>query len=332
MNTQPKVSILLPIYGVENYIEKCAVSVFEQTYPNIEVIFVDDCTLDNSVAILEEVLLRYPSMTKKTRILHHDKNRGLAAARNTALDAAGGEFVMFVDSDDYIEPTYVEKMLSTLKQEDADIAICCFRHIGKKQITIEHPLVYVSAFDYIKGVLERRTMLNICGKLYKKNLFEQSQVRFVEGVNYGEDYVVLARLVYSVKRIAYVKFPLYNYIRYNTSSYTYQLRRQSFENLIKAESIVTDYYKDKDIDVENNLILGRLKIKAELLIAYYRGEVSDKSLYQDICHLYKREMSTDNMHALGFQNKLILWLCARNQVVLLKYFIRYGYEIKQWLK
>ena len=99
----PLVSICVPIYGVEKYIERCAVTLFEQTYDNLEYIFVNDCTTDDSMAILEEVISRYPARSSAVRIIAHEKNRGLAAARNTTVENCTGEFILHVDSDDYIE-------------------------------------------------------------------------------------------------------------------------------------------------------------------------------------------------------------------------------------
>lgn len=96
------VSILVPIYGTEKYIERCTRSLFEQSYSNIEFVFVNDYTPDRSVEILKSILEKYPQQKSNTKIISHDKNRGVAAARNTLLDNATGDYVMWVDSDDYI--------------------------------------------------------------------------------------------------------------------------------------------------------------------------------------------------------------------------------------
>ena len=104
MNSEPyKVSICVPVYGVEKYIERCARSLFEQTYEDVEYVFVDDCTQDRSVELLQNVIENYPSRKDKVRIIHHKSNIGLGEARNTAVAASTGEFIMHVDSDDYID-------------------------------------------------------------------------------------------------------------------------------------------------------------------------------------------------------------------------------------
>ena len=125
-----KVSILVPVYGVEKYIKRCARSLFEQTYDNIEYIFVDDCTQDRSIDILEEVLKEYPNRKNQVKILHHAKNRGLSASRNTALDASTGDYLMHVDADDYLH---------------VDAIALLIKHIGLSQLIIftevSHPFI-----------------------------------------------------------------------------------------------------------------------------------------------------------------------------------------------
>ena len=115
-----KVSILIPVYGVEKYIERCARSIFEQTYQNLDIVFVDDCTPDKSIEILRRVLDDYPERKAQTRIIRHEHNQGLAAARNTAVAAATGTFLTHVDSDDWLELDAVEELVK--KQVETGVA------------------------------------------------------------------------------------------------------------------------------------------------------------------------------------------------------------------
>ena len=119
-----KVSILVPIYNVERYIERCARSLFEQTYTNLEYVFVDDCSPDRSLALLQDVIKDYPQRKDAVRIVSHEKNRGLAATRNTALECATGVFISHVDSDDWIAPRMIECLVSKQQETDADIVSC----------------------------------------------------------------------------------------------------------------------------------------------------------------------------------------------------------------
>lgn len=135
---KPLVSILVPIYGVEKYIEKCARSLFEQTYENLEYIYVNDCSPDNSVQILNEVLNDYPNRSRYVRIINQDKNSGVSAARNTSLDIASGKYLLFVDSDDYIDVDVVEKLVGVAESNNSDIVAYDMRYIFTDKSFIVH--------------------------------------------------------------------------------------------------------------------------------------------------------------------------------------------------
>ena len=110
------VSIIVPIYNVADYIEKCLLSVLNQTYRNIEVVLVNDCTPDNSIEVVQIILEGYKA-DRQIQILHHTINRGLSAARNTGIDAAKGEYIFFLDSDDWISEDCIERMLQLAASE-----------------------------------------------------------------------------------------------------------------------------------------------------------------------------------------------------------------------
>lgn len=125
-----KVSILIPVYGVEKYIERCARSAFEQTYKDLEYIFVDDCTQDKSIEILKRVLDDYPDRKGQVKIIKHEKNGGLSVARNTALDAATGDYIYYLDSDDELAKDCVEQMVAPLSQYKYDFVVADYKSVG----------------------------------------------------------------------------------------------------------------------------------------------------------------------------------------------------------
>ena len=107
----PNISVIIPIYGVEKYIDRCAESLFKQTMTdNVEFIFVNDATKDNSIGVLLDVISKYPQLKSQIRIINHNKNKGLPSARNTGLAVARGEYIVHIDGDDYIEPTMMEDL------------------------------------------------------------------------------------------------------------------------------------------------------------------------------------------------------------------------------
>ena len=119
-----KVSIVVPIYGVEKYIERCARSLFEQTYEDIEYVFVNDATLDNSIQKLNEIIDKYSHRREHIKVLSHKENKGLPAARNTGLSVVTGEYIYHCDSDDWIEKDMIQSLCEKVIQEKADIVWC----------------------------------------------------------------------------------------------------------------------------------------------------------------------------------------------------------------
>ena len=135
------ISIFTPIYGVEKYIQQCARSLFEQSYASIEYIFVDDCTPDKSIGILQSLLKEYPERAQQVRIIHHDRNRGVGAARQTALMAATGDYLLFADSDDMLPEDAVEKLTTIAESTHADLVDGGYREwCDEKAGRLQNPL------------------------------------------------------------------------------------------------------------------------------------------------------------------------------------------------
>ena len=123
-HTNPKVSIIVPVYNVEKYIKKCASSLFEQTYPNIEYIFVNDASTDNSLDTLKHIAKN--NLHQHITIVENKHNSGSSATRNNAINIATGEYITFCDSDDWVEPTAIEEMVNTMISHNADIVVTPF--------------------------------------------------------------------------------------------------------------------------------------------------------------------------------------------------------------
>lgn len=245
------VSIIIPIYGVEKHIEKCAMSVLSQTYPNIEIIFVNDNTNDNSMIILNEVLNNNSGHNKTTKIINHEINRGLAVARNTGIEHATGEYVFHLDSDDYINIDAIQILVEAALINNADIVFAPMTEIwaeGKK--TILYPRKSKSKNEHLLNILYRRTSVTLCGNIYKKKLFDQ--IKLVPSINYGEDYATLPKIVYISEHIAFTEVPVYNYIKTNEDSYTANISAVSIDNIISAYESIRSFF----LESTNNILLN----------------------------------------------------------------------------
>ena len=249
-----KISILIPVFNVENYIERCARSLFEQTYSDLEFVFVNDCTPDRSMDVLKHVLEDYPERKENVRILTHEKNRGLAATRNTALDNASGDFISVVDSDDWLEKDAIELLVEKQIETNSDIVT------GKTHMHYEEGVKDLVEKKYadknqmllqqLKDIWTMDTF--IWGRIYRRSLYEDNHIRCLEGANYAEDRYQVVRLSYFVDSFATIDAFVYNYEKRNETSITVQQKekmsvylRNQYQHLQNWIGI-RDFFSDKE--------------------------------------------------------------------------------------
>ena len=217
----PKISVIIPIYKVEKYIEKCVCSLMEQTLDDIEYIFVDDCTPDNSIKILETTLERYPHRVANVRILHHDVNKGLSSARNSGLAVARGEYIAHCDSDDWVELTMYEKLYKKAKAENADVCFSNFYFAyNDKYEPYECTSVYANKIRTINSYI-KTTWTVLWNIVAKRSLYSEYKLCAPENISYCEDFYLSVRLFYFAGKIAKVEEALYYYNQTNVNSIMY---------------------------------------------------------------------------------------------------------------
>lgn len=268
----PLVSILVPIYGVEKYIERCARCLFEQTYSNLEFVFVDDASLDKSVEILKQVILQYPKWEGRITIISHDKNRGLAAARNTLVDNCKGEFLLHVDSDDWIEPNTVELFIKKQQETNADIVTGSYiSHIIKdgSEKTRRWVAPDKDRLETLKDMLKFGSVVATWNRLIRSSLYRDNNIRWFEGIDAGEDKIITPRLIYCSRKVATCDSITYHYNRNNTHSYVNTLPHNLDIQLqlIRACQANVEYFRDKETylyEAANQELVERLKKILEL--------------------------------------------------------------------
>ena len=246
-----QVSILVPVYKVEKYIERCARSLLEQTYKNLEYIFVDDCSPDKSVEILKDVMKEYPDRKEHVHIVSHKKNRGLAASRNTALDAAIGTFICNVDSDDYLDLDAVRLLVEKQMETGADIVSGNSYIILPSGIKKAYDAPYNNQHEMLlKALASRGGTHSVCRRLIKLSLYKDNNIRPKEGVNNLEDWQQTAPLVYCAKSIARIDDHIYYYNCVNENSYMYTTSNQAsirlWDQSIESVKIMEDFFSDKE--------------------------------------------------------------------------------------
>lgn len=240
-----KVSVCVPIYNVEKYIGRCAESLINQTFRNIEIIFVNDCSQDNSITILRKVIDSCKSDLKDNiKIINHDKNRGLAAARNTAIEHAQGEFIMHVDSDDFLPYNSIELLVSKVNATEADIIDGAFENIIGDGDVISTILPFKGyQKDYIKLILSNQGLAyhNVWGKLIRRSLYTNNQISAYEGINFAEDFSVMPRLLLYGKRETIDEI-VYCYRNDNANSYMNSPSDNSLKQIVYANEKVYEWF------------------------------------------------------------------------------------------
>ena len=212
----PLVTIITPIYGVEKYIERCARSLFEQTYNNIEYIFVNDCTKDASIEILQSVIDQYSNRKKQIQIVNHENNRGLGAARNSGIEVSRGDYIMHVDSDDYIDLDTVSLLVESAQSAGSDIAICGYKRVYQNLTVNCTPNKIYDIVAYRQKVISGDASHTVWGKLIKATLYKDYNIRAIEGLHQGEDYAVYPKLAHVAKTVSYIDSCCYNYVMRNS--------------------------------------------------------------------------------------------------------------------
>lgn len=262
---KPNISILIPVYGVEKYITRCFMSLINQNYSNIEIIFVNDCTPDNSITILHNLINLYPKYKNQIHILNHTTNKGLAAARKTALLSATGEFVMHVDSDDWLEPNIIDQLVSMALEKKADMVIGDYFHTYSNYKQRIHYTIPDSPQIYAQELACRNKTfpVSIWNRLIRREVHLKALP--IEGLDFGEDYVTVPRIISNCTTIIKINIPTYNYWQENTTSYVKNFSMKSFNNLKLATDILCDFFSADNNKLNGN-ITQTIKLKNKIIL------------------------------------------------------------------
>lgn len=281
------ISIIVPIYNVEKYLKECIESIINQTYKNIEIILVDDGSPDNCGKICDE----YSQKDKRIIVLHKE-NGGLSDARNKGIDIAKGDYLTFVDSDDFVNIDYIEKLYNSIKFNNTKLAQCGISKVNENNEIIEklnYDENYIKTSHEILNELYGKHLIEnvvVWNKMYAKELFEN--IRFPVG-KIHEDEFTTYKIFYSVDRISLLSDCLYNYRQTNESIIGKKFNKKRL-NLLEALEERMDSFKNRN---EIDLYEKTLKFYIEQLRLYYikvkKYIENSKEIQQDIKRKYKIE-------------------------------------------
>ena len=243
-------SVVIPVYNASKYLDRCIDSVLKQSYDNFELLLIDDCSKDDSYFICK----KYAEQDKRVKVYQNSHNSGVSATRNSGIQKATGEYICFIDSDDYILPDMFSTMINELKSKDYDFCVCQFATLYSTGEIREYPQYFNKYLDEYNSIDFNRLMIHcrnfyddgvVCSqwnKIYKREIF--NQIRF-EG-RYAEDYRIADLINSNSYRVRVLKKTYYVYAYQNTDSLTHQAFNPArFEFLDVLEKRVSLYSADK---------------------------------------------------------------------------------------
>ena len=295
-----KVSIIIPVFNVANYVEKCILSVFRQTYTNIEVILIDDCGTDNSMDIVNSTISKYKASNIK--IISHSFNKGLSAARNTGLKIATGDYVYFLDSDDTITIDCIESLVSPLIKEKVDFVLGDFEVINSNSPFFHHYLeekyYYKKNGEIISTLANGRWYMMACNKLLNREFILEHNLYFKEGILH-EDLLWSFKLACSANSMYAIKNKSYVYF-IREGSITQKLTYKNFKSYDEIIKDIFVYIKENNIQYNTDVynIIESLKFLflknmhniisydklLESYIKYRKSSFSYKDIFTSILH------------------------------------------------
>lgn len=288
------ISIIVPVYNVELYLEECLKSIVNQSYKNIEIILVDDGSTDTSGGICDN----YAKKDRRVRVIHQ-KNGGLSVARNTAIKIATGEYVAFIDSDDYIDSCYIERLYSLMCEYHADIAVCRFRYCyGRTEVPKDGKS---AVFSYTRAeALKVLLAENEFGHYSHQKIFRTSFVKkymFPEGRIY-EDVATTYKYFSQADRVVYTQEQLYIYRQREGSIIAGAYTSKNKFDVLDALDEMQDYFDLNYPDIAEYVLVPKM--------FYYLHTLArlpeDKSLYPEERKRVKQFIANNRVKALRFHD------------------------------
>ena len=341
VTSKPKVSVIVPIYNVEKYLRRCLDSLVNQTLADIEIILVDDESPDNSKEIYKEYL------AKDNRIkLVQKKNGGLGFARNSGLEIATGEFIAYIDSDDYVDVNMFKKLYDTSKSNNLDTVYCGYNNLDDElkvhSFSEVDDLTIFSTKDEVNGVLldmiackpssplERKYRMSVWHAIYSRDLIENNRIRFCSERQFiSEDIIYHIDYLSKANRIAFIPDSFYYYC-YNEDSLTKTFREDRFEKSVilhqellrrfKVEGYKESVYKNR----VDRFIIGYARYT---IVRLSKAAISYSVKLKILKRIYKDDvwnsMKYYPVHEMPFKQKLVFYMIKYNMLNSLLFISKY---------
>lgn len=286
-NEEKMISVVVPVYKTEKYLDNCIKSILAQTYSNLEIILVDDGSPDACPQICDS----YTNKDPRVKVIHKE-NGGLSDARNAGIDAASGDYITFVDSDDYIAPQMIQTLLQYAIDKEADISVCNYYKVFENGEKLYQPkTVQEKVMTNLEAMEDIFTASNLCevitwNKLYAAHLFKDTEIRFPVG-KIHEDNFTTYKLFYAAEKVVYVDIPLYYYVQRNDSimGKAFDERRlQIMEAVEQTKAFVDEYDLPLSKQAENYEMLMYFNLLNDMILNHVKYEAIQKKICRFLLH------------------------------------------------
>ena len=328
----PKISVIITIYNSENYITPCVNSLFNQTLEEIEYIFINDATQDNSIEKLHCIIGDFPNRKPCPLCRYNlNKNKGVSNARRIGLENATGEYIIHCDSDDWIDKDMYERLYQKAKETDADIVGCNFRHEFSDIQYDFHQQYSDSMEENIRRLINGKIFPSLCTSLTRRSLITGYNVSFPIGLNMGEDLFFNLQLYLHATKIVGMDWAPYHY-RHTENSSCVQRTRKSIDSDIAIAGMIERLMKDQKMydkyakDIEFRKFFSKLPLMEDL---------NNRNNYQDWLNIYpETNKCIWKYDQLDWKRKTELWLGANNMMPIAKTFkqlLEFQHKIRRHL-
>ena len=263
----PNISVIIPVYNVEKYLEKCVYSILKQTYCDFEIILIDDGSPDNSGKICDKL-----QQTDDRIRVYHKENGGVSSARNLGIDHAGGEWITFVDADDWLE----EDTFAHCSQYFKDFEMIRFsmEWIYKEgEVHTEDTTYVVKQYptkkEYLEDIISKDTIVGVASAFYKRDIINAHNLRFSEHAAVGEDWLFLTQYVYNVSTVCFIPDTHYKYNQCNENSALTTMSPEKIEQLIDVYKTIEKFIIPGDTSYANALHKSKMKIAWSISICWW---------------------------------------------------------------
>lgn len=310
------------MFNVSSYIKQCGISLFSQSQSHIQFIFVNDGSTDNCVELLTNLIEQnFSHLKDDIIIINLETNEGIANARNVGISHALGEYIGFVDSDDWVEISMFKELYHSAIDTHADIVGCNFIHEYPKESKYFYQNFSSNKYEYLSRLINGEIFPSLCAEIVSRDLYVNNEILFEKGLNMGEDLLANVKLVLSSNKISFLNNALYHY-RHTDNSLCVNKSIESVESDVKVASLISEIFVNKGLYEQYKIELNYRKFFSKL--PYWNS-----AEYRNI-HLWRNLYSESNQFIFSYKQldwkmKIEYWLALHRMTILALSFRRLLY-------